>query len=110
MWNKRTYQSTTPCISRCFRIYYCGLNMKASLKNRIETFLRNHPDTWILSAEIERLTFENTKYIASNSTRRLRELHEANPNRIQRKHEKGLAYYRYIPSEAEIYHNQMQLN
>lgn len=84
--------------------------MKQSLKNRIYSFLRNHPNEWTLSAEIERLTFENTKYISSNAGRRLRELHEANPERIQRKHEKGLAYYRYMPSQEENYHRQMQLS
>jgi hypothetical protein len=65
-------------------------------------------------AEIERLTFDHTSYIASNATRRLRELHEEKPERVKRdyrkeKHGEMLAYYRYVPSPYENFYARQAL-
>jgi hypothetical protein len=87
---------------------------RTSLKARIYAYLRTRPNEWIASAEIERLTFDHTSYIASNATRRLRELHEEKPERVQREYRKGkhgetLAYYRYVPSAYEAYARAQEL-
>ena len=86
---------------------------RTSLKARIFTYLRHHPGMWFASAEIERLAFDKTDYVASNAARRLRELHEEKPERVEREKRKGkhgetLAFYRYVPSIYEVHHRQME--
>ncbi len=86
---------------------------RTSLKARIFTFLRSHPGVWFASSAIERVTFEKTGYVASNAARRLRELHEEKPERIEREYRKGangetLAFYRYVPSPYEMHHAAVQ--
>ena len=69
--------------------------------------LRRAPGIWVCGAEIERMVAAGTDYSASNATRRLRELHEEKPERVEREYPKGkhvetLAYYRYVPSPYEL--------
>lgn len=85
---------------------------ETSLKYRIYSYLKGKPGQWIASAEIERLTFNNTEHTGSNGSRRARELHEEKPERIERKEQtvngRKLAYYRYVPSAFESFHKAQQ--
>ena len=78
--------------------------MRITLKSRIYKYLRARPNQKILSAEIERLTFENTKHIGSTGSRALRALYEE--KKVQREGKGKLAVYWYQPSKYELYHQQ----
>ncbi len=71
-----------------------------SLKQRILEYYKRHHTTRISSAAIERIAADKMpQRIASNASRRLRELHEA--GYLDRKYKvengKRLAYYRFKP-------------
>lgn len=71
-----------------------------SLKERIFRYFRSRPGQWIAGAEIEDLTEKNTNYVASNASRKCRELcAEGKLEREIRPSETGnrrkIAYYRY---------------
>jgi hypothetical protein len=81
---------------------------RTSLKARLFAHLRRSPGIWICGAEMERFVIAETDYSGSNATRRLRELHEEKPERVEREYRKGkhgetLAWYRYVPSVYERY-------
>lgn len=80
--------------------------MKQTLKGRIYSYMRGKPTQKILSAEIERLTFENTKHIGSTGSRALRSLFT--DGKLKREGKGKLAVYWYEPSKYEVYHAKMQ--
>lgn len=69
--------------------------MKLSLKERIlQYLLKNHG--FVASTQIERLVMEHTTYIASNASRRLRDLFEEGKVEKIHKYQNGkqLAFYK----------------
>jgi len=73
--------------------------MKQSLRDRILAYYQRHAGTFISGGEIERLVAQNTKYKASNASRRLRELRE--DGLLEAKGIKGTVFYRYVPHEED---------
>lgn len=71
-----------------------------SLKDRILAYYRKNAGTWISGGEIERLVAARTNYKSSNSSRRLRELHE--DGLLSRKEVKGTVYYAYLPQTRTV--------
>lgn len=74
--------------------------MKKSLRERILSYYRKNDGRWISGGEIERLVAQNTKYKASNASRRLRELRE--DGLLDAKEVKGTVFYRYVPQEKTV--------
>lgn len=74
--------------------------MKTSLKSRIFIYFKRNPGIWIPGAEIERLTQQQTKHIASTASRILRQLAEDGQLEREMRYSgqtghKKIAYFRY---------------
>ena len=86
--------------------------MQNSLKTRLYALLKSKPNEWVHK---ERLSEHGKEwgYISENCGRRLRELVNENPERIEvelknTKNHGKTAYYRYIPSKYELFHHRVQ--
>jgi hypothetical protein len=77
---------------------------------KIFNLLRRRAGEWVNIGELERVAHSEGK-IAQNCGRRLRELVTEYPKRIEvtYKGDAHSAFYRYVPSDYESYHKQMQL-
>lgn len=82
--------------------------MKQTLKSRIYSYFRSHPNERILSVQIERLTFNHTKHVGSTGSRAVRSLYAE--GKLKREGEGKLMAYWYEPNQYEKFHQQMQLD
>lgn len=80
---------------------------KQTLKSRILAYFRANAGKRILSVEIERLTFNNTKHVGSTGARAVRMLYEE--GKLKRERTGKLTAYWYELNEYEKHHQQMQL-
>ena len=83
-----------------------------SLKKQLYNFLKSHPNKWVHKQDLSHFA-ESLGFMGENGTRRMRELVNENPERIEVKLESTkehgkTAFYRYVPSKYEVFHAKMQ--
>jgi hypothetical protein len=78
-----------------------------TLKSLLLRYLKDRPDEFIASGELQRYTAFETKYTPRTAVRRLEELREEGTIGVE--YRKGHAFYRYVPSVYEVFHRQMQM-
>lgn len=82
-----------------------------SLKLRIYAFLRKHPNELICGGEIQTMAAK-VGFEPQNAGRRLRELVAEGRILVEykpSKHGAKVAWYKYIPSYAEVFHREMSM-
>lgn len=81
--------------------------MKPTLRNRILSYFKSHPNDFIASGDIQRMVVMKTKYTPRTAVRQLQLLREEGRLEVEYR-KKQHAHYRYIKSDYEKIHQRLQ--